>query len=112
MANLQRQLDAARRRLMRELGRTLRSFGQGDLNALFRHQVARESRSDGRYHRALRLLGGYPTWHSEDIAYAEAYVRYASRKDLRARVAGSEIDAAINDPRWKAQETLRAMHEA
>jgi len=106
-ASLCRQLEAARRRLMRELGRTLRCLGDGDLNELLRRQVKRESRPDGRYHRALKLLGGYPTWHSEDIADVEAFARRASQKERKARVAGSEVDAAINDPRWKAREALK-----
>jgi superfamily II DNA or RNA helicase len=106
-ANLRRQLDAARRRLMRELGRTLRCLGDGDLTELLRKQVQRESHPDGRYHRALKLLGGYPTWYSEDITDVEAFARRASAQDRKARVAGSEIDAAISDPRWKAQDTLK-----
>lgn len=102
-ANLHRQLEAARRRLIRELGRTLRCLGDGDLNELLHKQVQRESRPDGRYHRALKLLGGYPTWHSEDVVDIEAFASRASRKERKARVAGSETDAAINDPRWKAR---------
>ena len=105
-ASLRRQLDAAHRRLLRELGRTLRAFGRGDLNDLLRQQVQRESRSDGRYHRALRLLGGYPVWRAEDIADADRYARHAKPSDLRARWAGSEVDAAINDPRWRARKVL------
>jgi len=105
-ANLRRQLEAAQRRLMRELGRTLRCLGDGDLNELLRRQVQRESRPDGRYHRALKLLGGYPTWRSEDVADVEAFAKHASRKERKARVAGSEVDAAINDPRWKAREAF------
>jgi len=106
-ANLRRQLDAARRRLTRELGRTLRCLGDGDLNELLRQQVQRESRPDGRYHRALKLLGGYPIWGSEDIADVEAFAKSASSKERKARVAGSEVDAAIDDPRWKARKLLR-----
>jgi len=106
-ASLRRQLEAARRRLMREVGRTLRCLGDGDLNELLRKQVQRESRPSGRYHRALKLLGGYPTWHSEDVADVEAFARRASQKERKARVAGSEVDAAINDPRWKAREALK-----
>mgnify|MGYP001111364006 CR=1 FL=1 len=105
-ANLRRQLEAAQRRLLRELGRTLRCLGDGDLNGLLRRQVGRESRPDGRYRQALKLLGGYPTWRSEDVADANAFAKSASPKEIKARVAGSEIDAAINDPRWKAREAL------
>ena len=37
---------------------------------------------------------------------ADAFVGHASNKHIRARAAGSEIDAAINDPRWMARKTL------
>jgi len=107
-ANLQRQLDAARRRLMRELGRTLRCMGDGDLDSLFHKQVQREPSQDGRYHHALRLLGGYPTWTGEDLADANAFVQEAKGKDLNARRAGSEIDAAIGDPRWLAKQAAKS----
>jgi hypothetical protein len=79
-----------------------------DVPANARQQV-RERHPDGCYHRALHLLGGYPIWRSEDIADADLFVKFALPKDLRARVAGSEVDAAINDPQWKAREALRAM---
>jgi hypothetical protein len=69
--------------------------------------VQRESRPDGRYHRALKLLGDYPTWHSEDTTDVEAFANRASQKERKARVAGSKVDAAINDPRWKTQGALK-----
>jgi superfamily II DNA or RNA helicase len=102
-AGLRRQLAAARRRLLRELGRTLRVLGEGDLNAIFRRQVQRESSPQERYRRALVLLGGYPDWSAEDIADATDYANRASEKERKARVAGSEVDAALNDPRWLAR---------
>jgi hypothetical protein len=102
-ASLGRQVEAAQRRLRRELGRTLRCFGEGDLNDILRRQVQREAGSDGRYHQALRLLGGYPEWRPEDISDADDYARSATEWEKKARVAGSEVDAAIGDPRWVAQ---------
>ena len=110
-ANLHRQLDASRRRLLRELARTLRCLGDGDLNALLRRQVQRET-PGGRYHQALRLLSGYPGWRAEEIVDADTFVDQTSPRQLRARVAGSEIDAAINDPRWMARKTLAERKEA
>jgi hypothetical protein len=82
--------------------------GPDDLNALFHRQVEREG-ADGRYRYALRLLGGYPTRSAEEIADADAFVRYARPNELTARITGSEVDAAINDPRWKAKEALHAL---
>jgi hypothetical protein len=103
-ANLRRQVEAARRRLLRELARTLRCLDTGDLNHVLRRQVEREVQPDGRYHRALRLLGGYPAWTREEIDDAEAYVNSLKEADKLARRAGSALDAALNDPRWLARE--------
>lgn len=92
--------------MLRELARTLRTLSDGDLNDVLRSQVQREASSDGRHHRALALLSGYPTWQPEDIAHAEAFASQASAGEMKARVAGSEVDTATNDPRWQAQQTL------
>ena len=101
-ANLESQHAAARIRLMRELARTLRCFGPGDLNALLQQQIRREGPS-GRYHRALALLSGYPEWTREDHSAATAYVNDIPTKERQSRISlGSEIEAALNDPRWRA----------
>jgi hypothetical protein len=102
-AALGRQVAAARRRLLRELGRTLRCIISRDLNAIFRQQVDHEARADGRYHRALKLLGGYPAWSHEELGDAQVFRDGLSNRDLVARIAGSEIEAALNDPRWMAR---------
>ena len=109
-AALRRQVEAARRRLMRELGRTLRCLNHGDLNAVLRRLLQREPRRDGRYHTALELLGGYPTWKAEDLQDANEFARSVSDREQSARIAGSEIDAAIHDPRWMAQRYLCGVH--
>lgn len=106
-AALERQVDAARRRLRRELSRTLLCLGSGDLNETFKEQVRRETSPDGRYRKALRLLGGYPQWTEEERADAKTFVGNLKEKERRARVAGSEIDAALNDPRWQALSVLQ-----
>jgi superfamily II DNA or RNA helicase len=101
-ANLKSQHAAARLRLKRELARTLRCFGSGDLNLLLQQQIQREV-SSGRYHRALALLGGSPDWSHEDQSEATAYVNAIGSKERQSRInLASEIEAALNDPRWRA----------
>jgi stalled ribosome alternative rescue factor ArfA len=102
-ANLRRQVEAARYRLLRELGRTLRCIGTGDLNALFRQQVQRDSHQDGRYHRALNKLGGYPVWTDTEIEAINQFVESLKSSQRQARLLGSEVDAALDDPRWQAK---------
>lgn len=101
-AGLRQQVEAARRRLRRELGRTLRCLDSGDLNEILHAQIRREKGPSGRYHRALQLLGGYPRWTPEELEEIERFVRGLKPKQRKARVAGSEVDAALNDPRWTA----------
>ena len=111
-AGLRRQVEAARRRLRRELARTLRCLSRGDLDAIFRKRVREELRPDGFYHRALQRLGGYPIWAPEDVADADSFLQGLKQKDRVARIAGSEIDAAINDPRWLAASEVRQHQRA
>ncbi|MBI4024096.1 MAG: hypothetical protein HY360_03890, partial [Verrucomicrobia bacterium] len=102
--NLRSQLEAARTRLLRELGRTLRCVGSGELNTLLEKQVEKETSSVDRYHRALDLLGGYPTWPADLLEGIAAFVTPLSAHDRQARVAlPAPLDAAINDPRWSAR---------
>ena len=102
---LERQVEGARLRLRRELGRTLRCLGFGNLNELFRKQVKLENTSEGRYQKALRRLGNYPIWSSEEIHGFDTYVRTIREEEKTGRIRlGSEIEAALNDPRWAAVE--------
>jgi len=108
-AGLERQLEAARSRLLRELARTLRCISPGDLDKAFRDRVRAERSPERFYHRALRLLGGYPMWPADVEEDASRFAEDISPKDRVARIAGSEIEAAINDPRWAARKGLEAL---
>lgn len=99
---IRRQREAARYRLMRELGRTLRCIGLGDLTDLLRKQVQREANADGRYHQAAKLLGGFPKWDNSEIENINWFVNSVlDDRGRRARILGSEVDAALEDPRWR-----------
>lgn len=110
-AGLRRQHEAARLRLLRALARTLRCAGQRDLNDLFRHQISQEDGEDGRYHRALTLLGGFPQWTADQIADADAFAEGLTPTDRRNQVAlPSVLDAALRDPRWRAACAVGRLH--
>ena len=106
---LQRQLEAARLRLLRELGRYLLCYARlygadpGDLNALLYERVTRASDMAPRLRRCLEKLGGYPTWVPDLRLEIEEYVDTLSDNQCTARLAGKELDAALDDPRWLAQ---------
>jgi len=99
--NISQQISAAKLRLKRELGRTLRCFGSGSLNTLFKQLVQRNSEATERYRQALEKLGGYPNWTDTELESIGHFVEQLTPKKQRARLLGSEIDAALADPRWK-----------
>ena len=102
---LDNQLEAAQRRLKRELARTLRCMGRTDLTALLRQQAEREPAAGGRFRRALQLLQGDPKWTPEEVREADTFVGALSTSARLSRVTFTEIDAALNDPRWRALGT-------
>ncbi len=101
-AGIGRQVASARARLKRELGRTLRCLGEGDLAALMRQHAAREPASGGRFRRAFHLLGEEASWSPEEARQIDSFVARLSASARRSRAAFSEVDAALDDPRWKA----------
>jgi len=96
------QISAGRIRLLRELGRTLRCISSSDLSSVFQAQMDRESRVDGRYRKTGSLLGGIPSFPQEELAEIDRYVHDLTANQRKARITGTEIDAALSDPRWMA----------
>jgi len=102
---LERQREAARLRLHRELGRYLACVGQGtaDLNAVLHQQMLRDIASAARLKQCLDRLGGYPEWPPDLFQEIETFVARLTDNQRRARLLGKEIDAALEDPRWAAE---------
>lgn len=103
-ANLRRQTEAARLRLQRELGRYLVCLdaGSADLNTVLYRQMSRDIASAARLNKALERLGGYPQWSAEIRRELLEFYETLTKNRRRARLLGSEIDAALADPRWLA----------
>jgi hypothetical protein len=106
-AALLAQVAAARSRLIRELGRYLVSWGLGatDLNGVFHQLMTRETATSGRLMTVYERLGGYPAWTPALCRELEDFARGLTENQRKARLAGKELDAALQDPRWKAQGT-------
>ena len=103
---LENQLDAARRRLQRELGRYLVCLGAttAELNEHLHRQLARTDLSGvARLKEAFDRLGGFPEWPAELERELAEFVDNLTENRRRARLAGSELDAALQDPRWTAR---------
>jgi superfamily II DNA or RNA helicase len=99
-----RQIAAAGLRLKRELGRYLVCLGRGvsDLNAALYQQMSRDIASAQRLKQCLDKLDGYPDWPPELRRELEDFIQGLPENQRRARLLGSEIDAALDDPRWAA----------
>ncbi|MGH9449730.1 MAG: DEAD/DEAH box helicase [Terriglobia bacterium] len=101
---LENQLASARIRLQRELGRYLVCLDKGsaDLNGIFYRQMSRDIASRDRLDQCFKKLGDYPAWPPEMLRDLESFVGRLNVNQRRARLLGTEIDAALQDPRWDA----------
>jgi len=101
---LERQLQAARIRLQRELGRYLvcASGGTDDLNAVLHRQMSRDIAGAQRLKRCMEMLDGYPEWPEQLRQELNEFDAELTANRRQALVAGSELEAALNDPRWAA----------
>ncbi|MFI5379497.1 MAG: helicase-related protein [Tepidisphaerales bacterium] len=102
---LLRQLSAARLRLLRELGRYLVCVnGDSDnLNGTFPEQMGRDIAGAKRLKECFSRLGGYPEWPEDLRCELAVWFAAITEGQHHARLAGAELEAALNDPRWVAQ---------
>jgi len=104
---LDRQVAAARARLLKELGRYLLCLdsSSGDLNTVFYRHMSRDLPGAERLRRCYYQLGGYPAWPESLRLELEEFVNALSDNQRKARLLGNELDAALEDPRWEAAAT-------
>ena len=73
----------------------------GDLNQTFYDHLRREEDREGRLHRCMAKLGNqYPEWETGLIKDLEDFAGTVTESERTARRAASELDAALEDPRW------------
>ena len=104
--NIARQLEAAQLRLRRELGRYLVCLGEGTDNlngTLYRH-LSRTTATAARLKNAFEKLGGYPKWPPTLCQELEEFYHTLSDNQIKARLIGKELEAALADPRWLARQ--------
>jgi len=101
---LRRQLDAARVRLLAELGRYLVCLGEGaaDLSGVMYRHMRQETPSAARLRQCLERLGGYPQWPESLRQDLQRFIANLPEPRRKARLAGKELEAALRDPRWSA----------
>jgi superfamily II DNA or RNA helicase len=97
------QAASARRRLLLEVGRFLVCLQEstGDLNGALYQRMSREDATADRLSRCFDRLGGeYPDWTADVQAELLRFHQEATGNQRRGRLIGSEVDAALDDPRW------------
>lgn len=98
----QQQLEAARVRLTEELGRLLicSEPDTDDFNGKFYRLASQTTPTATRLKRVMAHLGGYPEWHVSQIVALREFRETLNGSQVKARLTGRELDAALDDPRW------------
>lgn len=108
-AALARQVEAARRRLLRELARFIACAADGDeeFNAVLYRAMQRGGQVGALLVRAHGLVG-YPQWRDALVREAVELVARLSANQRKNVLLGTPLEAAVRDPRWAASATLDA----
>ena len=89
-----------------ELGRFLVCVvdSVGNLNEIFFQQMSRRDLATSlRLERCFAKLGrNYPEWTTDLIFGIERFRVEANQNEKLGRLIGSELDAALDDPRWNS----------
>lgn len=106
-AALERQVAAARDRLLRELARFLACAATDaeDFNAAFHRAMQRGGQLGALLVRAHGLVG-YPDWPADLVEESVDAVERLSANQRTNVLLGTPLEAAVRDPRWQALTTL------
>ncbi len=96
------QLEADRLRLIEELGRTLICFPPEaeDMNSKFHRLAADRTPTAERLRKVFARLGAYPDWGESPFGGPTRISRDSFPDSGENALTGSEVDAALSDPRW------------
>ena len=96
------QIEGARFRLVDELGRLLICFEPDidNLNSKFHRLASDQTPTAHRLENVYRRLDGYPDWESHHIADLREFRANLGPSQIKTRLTGRELDAALADPRW------------
>lgn len=104
----QGQIEAARDRLSRELGRYLVCAGadpQALKQALYQQMKQSTGFAGARLKQCFDRLGGYPDWQPDYCRELEQWIGSLPEFRRTSRLAGMELEAALRDPRWTGGTT-------
>jgi superfamily II DNA or RNA helicase len=96
------QREAARLRLTEELGRLLICFEPDidDLNGKLYRLASEQTPTAHRLQNVLGRLEGYPDWGGRHVADLREFRANLGPSQIKTRLIGRELDAALADPRW------------
>lgn len=102
-AALARQVDAARKRLLRELARHLACAAEDGepFNTAFHRAMERGGQVSALLQRAHSLVG-YPEWPERVVQEARAAAGALTVNQRKNVLLGTPLEAAVRDPRWRA----------
>jgi hypothetical protein len=67
--------------------------------------MSRETATSGRLMSVFERLSGYPVWTPALCRELDDFARGLTENQRKARFAGKELDAALQDPRWKGVQS-------
>lgn len=104
---LQRQVDAASDRLLRELARFLACAAteNEDFNSAFHRAMQRGGQVGALLVRSHALVG-YPSWPAGLVEESLRAAEHLSANQRTNVLLGTPLEAAVRDPRWRAAATL------
>jgi hypothetical protein len=96
------QIAAAKFRLQEELGRFLICVepDTDDLNGKLHRMTQDSNMTADRLQRVFHRLGGYPDWPVAKLQGLRKWRDDMSANQIKTRLTGRELDAAMDDPRW------------
>jgi len=102
-AEREQQREAARLRVIEELGRLLICFppDTDDLNGKFYRLGSEATPTADRLKSVHNRIGAYPDWSPWHLADLRAFRDDLSLAQQKTRLTGRELDAALADPRWE-----------
>ena len=71
-----------------------------DLNGKLYRLASQATPTSSRLRRALEKLRNYPDWDFRHIAALRDFRNALSGAQVKARLTGRELEAALDDPRW------------
>ncbi|MBM4073746.1 MAG: hypothetical protein FJ271_33215 [Planctomycetes bacterium] len=92
-----------------ELGRTLICFDPDtdDLNGKFHRLASERTATAERLQIVYSRLAGYPEWDAFHLGELREYRDQLSTNEVKTRLTGRELEAALADPRWSMRDDER-----